>query len=114
MRISTVTTIPKPGSKFELGNERGIFKLSVVRSLLIRLVYNRKYSIIDSNMTDSNIGARRGMSCRNHIWMINNINHEHSKSNKLAHLVMQSWDYKHMFDSMSSDIAISDFFEQRS
>ena len=44
MKISIITTIPKPGSKFELANERGIFKLSVVRSVLIRLIYNIKYS----------------------------------------------------------------------
>ena len=62
MRESTVTTIHKPGSKFKLTNEHGIFKLTVIRSLLIRLIYNRKYDTIDSNMTDSNIGARRGKS----------------------------------------------------
>ena len=104
LRESTVTPIPKPGSKFELTNERGIFKLSVIRSLLIRLIYNRKYETIDSSMTYSNIGARRGKSCRNHIWIINSINYEHSRSTKLAQLVMQSWDYKQMFDSMSLDI----------
>ena len=59
MRESIVTTIPKPGSKFELKNKRGIFKLSVLRSILMRLIYNRKYEIIDSNMSDSNIGARK-------------------------------------------------------
>ena len=111
MRESSVTTIPKPGSKFELSNERGIFKLSVVRSLLIRLIYNRKYYIIDSNMTDSNIGARRKKGCRNHIWIINNINYEHSRSVKLAQLVLQSWDFSQMFDSMVLDTTISDLYD---
>ena len=111
LKESSVTTIPKPGSKFELSNERGIFKLSIVRSLLIRLIYNRKYSIIDKNMTDSNIGARKNKSCRNHIWMINNINYEHSQSVKLAQLVLQSWDFSQMFDSMCLDTTISDFYD---
>ena len=111
MKESSVTTIPKPGSKFELANERGIFKLSVVRSLLIRLIYNRTYSILDYNMTDSNIGARKKKSCRNHIWIINNINYEHSQSVKLAQLVLQSWDFSQMFDSMCLDTTISDFYD---
>ena len=59
MRESIVTTIPKPGSKFELKNKRGIFKLSILRSMLMRLIYNRKYDTIDLNMSDSNIGERR-------------------------------------------------------
>ena len=67
LKESSITTIPKPGSKFELKNERGIFKLSIVRSLLLRLIYNRQYCIIYSNMTYSNIGARKKKGCRNHI-----------------------------------------------
>ena len=66
-------------------------------------------------MTDSNIGARKRKSCRNHIWsilwIINNINYEHSRSVKLAQLVLQSWDFTQMFDSMSLNIAISDFYD---
>ena len=46
-RESIVTTIPKSGSKFDLKNKRGIFKLSILRSILLRLIYNRKYEIID-------------------------------------------------------------------
>ena len=111
MKESSITTIAKPGSKFELTNERGIFKLSVVRSLLIRLIYNRKYNIIDSNMTDSNIGARKKNGCRNHIWIINNINFEHSRSVKLAQLVLQSWDFSQIIDSMSLDTAIYDLYD---
>ena len=61
MRNTVMTDIPKSGagSQFKLENQRGIFKLSIFRSLLFRIIYNRKYEIIDANMTDSNIGARR-------------------------------------------------------
>ena len=111
MKKSIVTSIPKSGSKFELKNERGIFKLSVLRSILLRLIYNRKYELIDSNMSDSNIGARKGKSCRNHIWIINGINHEVNSSKKHTQLVMQSYDFSQMFDSMSLSITISDLYD---
>ena len=77
MKEIAITGKSKPGagSKFNLENERGIFKLSILRSLLFRIIYNRKYEMIDSNMTDSNIGARKNKSCRNHIWIVNGINH---------------------------------------
>ena len=86
MRESMVTTIPKSGSKFELKNERGIFKLSIIRSILLRLIYNRKYDTIDSRMSESNIGARKGKGCQNHIWVINGINHEHNSSKNMHNL----------------------------
>ena len=81
MREAIITTIPKSGSKFELKNKRGIFKLNVLRSILLRIIYNRKYDIIDQSMSESNIGARKGKGCRNHIWIINGINHEVNSSN---------------------------------
>ena len=87
MREAIITTIPKSGSKFELKNKRGIFKLNVLRSILLRIIYNRKYDIIDQSMSESNIGARKGKGCRNHIWIINGINHEVNSSNKHAQTV---------------------------
>ena len=108
MKESTVTTIPKTGKKFEPRYKRGIFKVSVLRSILLPLIYNRKYEMIDSNMSDNNIGAQRNKSCRNHIWLINGINHEQNSSKKNAQLVMQSFDFTQMFDSMSLSITISD------
>lgn len=46
MRKATVTTIPKKGSKLLLKNERGIFLVNSVRSILMRLIYNIKNHII--------------------------------------------------------------------
>ena len=42
----------------------------------MRLIYNDKYSVIDSNMSDSNVGARNGKNIRNHIFVINGIIHD--------------------------------------
>ena len=108
MNVTSVTTIPKAGSKFLLTNERGIFKVSILRTILLRLLYNRNYSMINANMSDSNIGARKGKSCRNHIWILNGINHEHHTSKKKSDLRFNFYDYKQMFDSMNLSETLSD------
>ena len=61
LKEATVLTIPKTGSKVFLKNEMGIFILSSVRTILMRLLYNTKYSIINFHMSDSNVGGRRNM-----------------------------------------------------
>ena len=52
MNFANVTTVPKKGSRIELKNERRIFRVSVVRSILMRLIYDTKYPIVDENMSD--------------------------------------------------------------
>ena len=75
-------------------------------------IYNRKYEMIDANMTDSNIGARKNKSCRNHIWIVNGINHLHNGKKKHVQLVDQSYDFKQMFDSMNLDKTLSDLYDR--
>ena len=67
--------------------------------------------MIDKNMTDSNIGARKHKSCRNHIWIVNGINHLHSGKLKHVQHVEQSFDFKQMFDSMALDTTITDMYD---
>ena len=61
MEYANIVKIYKgKGSKMNLENDRGIFIVNVFRSILMKMVYHDKYSIVDKNMSDSNIGARRG------------------------------------------------------
>ena len=39
----------------------------------MRLIYGEKYKEIDENMSDSQVGGRKGKNIRNHIWVINGI-----------------------------------------
>ena len=43
MRLSNVTTVPKSGSKLMLSNLRGINRVTVIRSIYLRMIYNIKY-----------------------------------------------------------------------
>jgi hypothetical protein len=76
MNLSNITTLYKPkGSRLSLNSERGIFILTSLKRILDKQIYVDKYSSIDENMSDSNIGARRGRNIKNHLFMIyGNIN----------------------------------------
>ena len=40
MNLANITTVPKRGSRLKLENERGIVRVSVLRYILMRLMYN--------------------------------------------------------------------------
>ena len=48
------------GKKQDFNNYRGIFRVTVLRSILDKLIYNDEYPIIDEHLTSSNVGARKG------------------------------------------------------
>ena len=74
VRIADITTIYKGrGPKSELINDRGIFIVTILRTILMRLIYLDKYVQLDTSMSDSQVGARKGKNVRNHIWIVNGI-----------------------------------------
>ena len=46
---------------------------TIFRSILMRLIYRDKYSIIDRNISDSQVDGRKVKSVRNHVWILNGI-----------------------------------------
>ena len=71
MDLSNITTIFKQnGSKLSLDSERGIFILTSFKRILDKLIYFDKFSDIDKNMSDSNIGSRKDRNIKNHLFMI--------------------------------------------
>ena len=77
MEFANIVSIYKgKGEKSSLENDRGIFIVNIMRSILMKLVYQDKYRIVDGNMTDSQIGARKGKNIQNHIFVLNAILNE--------------------------------------
>ena len=111
MNIANITTVPKKGSKFILKNERGIFRVSVLRTILMRLIYNTKYPIIDKNISECQMGARKEKGSRNNIFVLNGIIHEVLKSKKMKPVALQIYDYAQMFDSIDLKEALSDIYD---
>ena len=62
MQMANIISIFKgKGEKNDLQNDRGIFIMNIFKSIMMKMIYNQEYETIDSNMSDSNIGARRGV-----------------------------------------------------
>ena len=80
MKKALISPIPKKISQFHLKHKRGIFIVNSVRSILIKLIYNSKYLVIDQNMSESNIGSRKYRCCIDHNYVNNSIIHEQLKS----------------------------------
>ena len=60
MNFANIMTIPKKGSKLDPKKKRGIFGVPVLRYILMRVIYNTKYQVIDKNISDCQMGARKG------------------------------------------------------
>ena len=99
------------GEKLDLTNDRGIFIVSVFRSILMKLIYNDEYEKIDLSMSDSNVGARKNKNIRNHIFVVNGIIHDVLSSKTKKPIDIQIKDYRQCFDSMWLEDTMNNMFE---
>ena len=112
IRNADVTTIYKgKGDKFDLENDRGIFLVSTFRSIMMKLIYVDKYNTIEQNMSDSQVGGRKGKNVRNHIWVLNGIISEVITTKKKPPIDIQIFDYKQCFDSLWMEECLNDLYE---
>ena len=112
MQLTDICAIYKGrGDVNDLDSERGIFLISIFRTIIMKMIYKEKYPIIDKSMSDSNIGARKNKNIRNHIFVINSVIHDvlSKKSNK--HIDLMVLDYKQMFDSECLFECMNDLYE---
>ena len=110
--MKNVTAIYKnKGSRQDLDNDRGIFTCTIPHSIMQKLIYKEIYPIIDTNLTDSNVGARKGRNIRNNCFIVNSVLHEVNsskpKSNPVDLLIL---DYAKCFDGMSLEITTNDLY----
>ena len=86
-------------SKNEFDSYRGIFRLTVFRSILDRLIYNDEYKNIVRNLTDANVGARKNRNIKDNIFVMNAIFNSMSKDNG-ENLDCQVYDVETCFDAL--------------
>ena len=69
----------KKGSRNSFDSYRGIFRVTIFRSILEKLIYNDEYINIDKNLTDANVGARKKRNIRDNIFVLNAITNSRRK-----------------------------------
>ena len=111
MHYANIVSIYKgKGEKTDFENDRGIFIINIFRSIVMKMVYKDTYSLVDGNMSDSNVGARKNKNIRNHIFVLNGIINEAVNSKGMA-IEIEVLDYKQCFDSMWLEETINDLWE---
>ena len=111
LRSPDITSVfKKQGSKFYLNNERCIFKLNVLRTILDKLIYMDKIDGIDASISDTQIGVRKKKNIRNHLFMIYGIQNE-VKQAKNKSIDIMFYDIEKMFDSQWTTDTLNDIYE---
>ena len=111
LKTAHITIIHKKGNKVDLSNWRGIFVTSVVRGILMKLIYERTYEVIDQNMTDAQIGAGKNKSVRNHLFVLNALVSDVMSSKKKEPIDINIMDVKQMFDNEELPSLLSAFYD---
>ena len=111
MLLENITTIYKnKGSRFDMNNDRGIFILTVLKKVLDKLIYFDKVKDIDNKMSDSNIGARRDRSIKNHLFIIYGVINSVIKG-KGECVDLQIYDLEKAFDALWLEECLNDLFD---
>ena len=106
-----ITSIFKgKGSSKDLDSYRGIFRVTVFRSILDRLLYNDCYGLIDSNLTDANVGARKGRNVRDNIFVLGAVTNSVVNA-KCKPIQVQVMDVEKCFDRMWLQETINSLYE---
>ena len=109
MKKTNITSIWKQkGSKLDINNERGLFNVSKLRSLVDKLIYNDYYNVIENNMTDSNSGARKSRNIRDNLFIAYGIINFSITNNISLDIVL--FDVEFCFDSMWYEETMNDLW----
>ena len=95
--ISSIWKKKGPRNKFE--SYRGIFRVTVFRTILDKLIYNDEYEKLDKNLTDCNVGGRKARNIRDNIFVLNAILNNQKGRNSKA-LDIQVYDVETCFDAL--------------
>ena len=111
MELCDISSVYKrKGCRNSFNSYRGIFRVSFLRCILDRLIYNDEYEIIDNNLTDSNVGARKGRNIRDNIFVLNAISNSVLKGQE-EDVDIQVFDIEKCFDALWAQECINDIYD---
>ena len=76
-----------------------MFRVTIFRNILDKLIFNDEYENIDKNLTDSNVGGRRRRNIRDNIFVINAITNSIINGNEES-CDITIYDIEKCFDSL--------------
>ena len=110
LTFTDITSVYKlKGKKNSLENDRGLFGVSKVRSIVEKLVLQDMYETIDDSMSDSNVGGRKNRNIRDNLLVIYAAINEAIRNNKSIDI--QFYDLSKCFDAMWSEETMNDFYD---
>ena len=101
----------KKGDILNLEFHRGIFLVSLFKTVIMKLIYMRNYETVDYNMSESNVGGRKGRNCRDHIFVVNGAIQDALSSKSAKPLDLFICDYKTMFDGLDVKTTMNDLYQ---
>ena len=111
-RASNISSIwKKKGERSNLDNDRGIFCVSKIRSILDKLIYNDYYDTIDVSMSSSNIGGRKSRNIRDHLFVINGIMNDVTNNKEAEDIDIEIYDVAKCFDKLEYFNTANDFYK---
>ena len=93
-----------------MDNERGVFGVSIIRYILDKLIYNDEYEKIDANLSDCNVGARKGRNHRDNLFVVYGVINS-VINGEMDDIDLQLFDVVKCFDKIWLKEAINDLFE---
>ena len=110
MEWTNISSIYKnKGLKTDLNNDRGVFNVMTVRSIIDNLIYNDYYETIDQNMSDSNVGGRKKRNIRDNLFIVYGIINYALKEKMEVDLNL--YDLAKCFDSMWYQETMNDLWD---
>ena len=100
MQLCNISSIwKKKNNKNDFESYRGIFRVTIFRTILDKLIYNDEYETLDANLTDCNVGARKHRNIRDNIFVMNAVINSIKKGNEKP-ADFQVYDVEKCFDSL--------------
>ena len=107
---TSITSLFKnKGNKNDLENDRGIFGVSKIRSIIEKLIHEDIYEIVDSRMSDSNVGARKKRNIRDNLFVLYSTINEAMRGK--MDIDIQFYDLAKCFDTMWAEETMNDLYD---
>ena len=109
-KMSITRIYKSKGCTSDLSNDRGIFNVAKLRSMLDKLLYADTYKVIDPNLSCSNVGGRQGRNIRDHLFVVYGIVND-VKNGQADPIDIQGYDITKCFDEMGYEETHNDLWD---